>query len=737
MTNRVDLRQSLKQHGVTDGGSTPTSSIEVLRDYESKQGDSDEIFYSLSFFILFGLHSVRLEIVIRFWQDGSLATMKINAEGEGVPKTRANCTANDLRKWVKNAKAKKWLICGLCPDEYNRIQSCTTAKEIWNTLQVDHEGTPQVKRSRGTLLYSQYENFTMKERETIQDMYTRFTTLTNELKCLGRVILEEDKVEKILTRVLPISWERKITAIHESKNIATLRLDELIRNLTAYELRRQTMNMDVPKKERSLALRITERADLEEDEMAMITKDFKKYLMRGKGSSRDENYNKARVPKKQTNEGCYKCRKTDHHIKKFPQWKIEWKKERSERRNMKKEQVHPKKNKGSTKAMVAAWGESSDEESDDEDGDEQALMKIGESYEESKVSIIHLKDKIKFLSKEKLSELLLDFIDEFEVINKEKEQLSKDCMILKVKCKNLELRVSETVSENTALKNQVHTFEANILELKSEKLKLKLGTSKKTADCTQLTLEENVGKLKDELYRKDEQVRVLKEDLGKVKHELDRTSKWNRSSDALSWLQEHYSSNRRGLGFGNQLPKWYPKSKYLTLPENKICTHCGKTGHYKSECNAKERASQKNKNFVQGKNWLPSSSEGEQPNMVHGQWLLKACDRKQGPGKRVNNIYIIDLSTLSENELTCLSVLDSDPLLWHKRLGHASLSQLNKLVSKDLVIGLPNIKFKEEKACEACARGKQEHDDEAIELVKHLNETTAQTEASLEEGTGD
>ncbi|XP_070029914.1 uncharacterized protein [Nicotiana sylvestris] len=123
-------------------------------------------------------------------------------------------------------------------DEYSRIQSCTTAKEIWDTLQVAHEGTSQVKRSRGTLLYSQYENFTMKEGETIQELYTWFTTLTNELKSLRIIFLEEDGVEKILTRVLPVTWESKIIAIYESKNIATLKLDELIENLTAYELRR-------------------------------------------------------------------------------------------------------------------------------------------------------------------------------------------------------------------------------------------------------------------------------------------------------------------------------------------------------------------------------------------------------------------------------------------------------------------------------------------------------------------
>ncbi|XP_070005794.1 uncharacterized protein [Nicotiana sylvestris] len=139
--------------------------------------------------------------------DGPLATTKKNDEGAYVPKTRADYTAKDLKKWEKNAKFKKWFVYGLGPDEYNRIQSCTTSKEIWDTLQVAHKGTLQVKRPRETLLYSQYENFTTKEGETIQEMYTRFTILINKLKSLGRIILEEDKIEKILTRVLPENHE--------------------------------------------------------------------------------------------------------------------------------------------------------------------------------------------------------------------------------------------------------------------------------------------------------------------------------------------------------------------------------------------------------------------------------------------------------------------------------------------------------------------------------------------------
>ncbi|XP_070011415.1 uncharacterized mitochondrial protein AtMg00810-like [Nicotiana sylvestris] len=71
-------------------------------------------------------------------------------------------------------------------------------------------------------------------------------------------------------------------------------------------------------------------------------------------------------------------------------------------------------------------------------------MAIGESDEEYEISIIHLKDKIKFLSKEPLSELLLDFIDESKDLNNEKEQLSKECVILKeARTNSFHLKISK------------------------------------------------------------------------------------------------------------------------------------------------------------------------------------------------------------------------------------------------------------------------------------------------------
>ena len=73
---------------------------------------------------------------------------------------------------------------------------------------------------------------------------------------------------------------------------------------------------------------------------------------------------------------------------------------------------------------------------------------------------------------------------------------------------------------------------------------------------------------------------------------------------------------------------------------------------------------------------------------------------------RKENTYVVDLHTVSKTSLTCLSVLEDDPLLWHKRLGHASFSLLDTLRPKDLVRGLPSIKFKKDEVCDPCAKGK-------------------------------
>jgi len=72
--------------------------------------------------------------------------------------------------------------------------------------------------------------------------------------------------------------------------------------------------------------------------------------------------------------------------------------------------------------------------------------------------------------------------------------------------------------------------------------------------------------------------------------------------------------------------------------------------------------------------------------------------------KRVNNIYLLDIMhNCPVNE--CLLSKDDESWLWHRRLAHIHTNHLNKLKSKELVSGLPNIKFQDNRLCDACVKG--------------------------------
>jgi len=114
-------------------------------------------------------------------------------------------------------------------DDIVRIIHYKSAYEIWSHLAVMHEGTLQVKRTKIDLLHSQYENFAMNENESIDDMITKFTKITNALTSLANGIDNDQKVRKVI-RNLPPSWEVKATTLKELNDKEEMELIGLIGN---------------------------------------------------------------------------------------------------------------------------------------------------------------------------------------------------------------------------------------------------------------------------------------------------------------------------------------------------------------------------------------------------------------------------------------------------------------------------------------------------------------------------
>ena len=69
---------------------------------------------------------------------------------------------------------------------------------------------------------------------------------------------------------------------------------------------------------------------------------------------------------------------------------------------------------------------------------------------------------------------------------------------------------------------------------------------------------------------------------------------------------------------------------------------------------------------------------------------------------RYENLYLVDFNASKAQLSTCLFTKSSMGWLWHRRLGHARMKQLNRLVKHDLVRGLKDVVFENDKLCSSC-----------------------------------
>jgi len=246
-------------------------------------------------------------------------------------------------------------------------------------------------------------------------------------------------------------------------------LDELIGNLQTYELRRSSQLKEETKRDQALALKALEEdgSDLDEEEMAMITRKFKKFFKKAKENSKKKNFSKPRSNEREQFTGCFKCGKHDHIVKNCPLLKEE--QETEQFRKQGRKQFGNSSARRFSKAMLAAWGDTTeDDEASEEEEAVVALMarSKSDSDDEPVDSLSQLKGKVRGLNKTKLEELLFTLMDECDAINAE------NCMLKDV-CSDLKRDVRKLEHANEILKNERFKVDEETLVLCEDLDKLK------------------------------------------------------------------------------------------------------------------------------------------------------------------------------------------------------------------------------------------------------------------------
>ena len=238
----------------------------------------------------------------------------------------------------------------------------------------------------------------MAEGETIQDMHTRFTSIINEMYSLGEIVPNGKAVRKLLS-VLPETWESKVEAITEARNLDSLAMDELIGNLITYELKKnQEKEIRGKRKERNLVLKATASDDFEDENIALITKRFTRMLKRGQPFQKKAFQKQSENTKEQV---CHKCGSPDHFIKFCPLWAVEQKKVNYEKgKDIKKDKFVPSNRRMTTqeadmsmKRAFAAMGNSSDEEFEGDETENQSLLALEQEDDYDFLALVAVETK--------------------------------------------------------------------------------------------------------------------------------------------------------------------------------------------------------------------------------------------------------------------------------------------------------------------------------------------------------
>ncbi|GAU43445.1 hypothetical protein TSUD_335080 [Trifolium subterraneum] len=79
------------------------------------------------------------------------------------------------------------------------------------------------------------EAWDMEPNETVTQLVNMLTVLTNQMKSCGEAVTNSLKVEKVITCLTP-KFDNLVAAIEQSKDLNTLKLEQLVGSLEAHEL---------------------------------------------------------------------------------------------------------------------------------------------------------------------------------------------------------------------------------------------------------------------------------------------------------------------------------------------------------------------------------------------------------------------------------------------------------------------------------------------------------------------
>jgi hypothetical protein len=157
-----------------------------------------------------------------------------------IPAMLENMTQSELQRYENNYRALNLITTAIGRNVYDRVSQLETAHDVWPKLCNMYEGSSEMKSSHKDTYNRQYQTFSQKLGESLDDCFVRFESIMSNLRaCDPLAYTDNEHAKQLLYALYDHVWGMKITALEESVDFAIIHTEKLFSKLKSYELSHQ------------------------------------------------------------------------------------------------------------------------------------------------------------------------------------------------------------------------------------------------------------------------------------------------------------------------------------------------------------------------------------------------------------------------------------------------------------------------------------------------------------------
>jgi hypothetical protein len=119
-----------------------------------------------------------------------------------ISDTLDHATQGELQRYENNYKVINLITTTLDRNVYDRTTHLETAHDVWLKLCNTYKGSSEIKSSRRNTYNRQYQTFSQKPKESLDDCFARFESTVSSLRSCGPFTYSDNERAKQLMYAL-------------------------------------------------------------------------------------------------------------------------------------------------------------------------------------------------------------------------------------------------------------------------------------------------------------------------------------------------------------------------------------------------------------------------------------------------------------------------------------------------------------------------------------------------------